>query len=102
MPMEEKSNRELERKMLVKEFEEQLKNNSLEYFTLEAFEQITEYYLDNAKNDKALRVCDIAIKRYPFSVELKILKAQILSNQGYKITGRSLGYPAEWQWNCPP
>ncbi len=40
--MEEKPNREIDRKMLVKEFESQLKNNALEFFPLESFEQIID------------------------------------------------------------
>src|SRR5690606_18434907 len=39
-----------------------------------------DYYLEDGNNKKALQACNLAIDQYPFSTELKLDKAQVLSN----------------------
>src|SRR5882757_1076905 len=69
-----------EEEELIKKFEDSLKKNSNEFFNLEAYEAIIDYYLDRNKHKKALAAVNQAIDQYPFSSELIPLKAQILSN----------------------
>ena len=80
--MGENDNYKQDQKKLIFEYEDQLKNGSLEFIPMESFEQIIDYYLDLQKFKKALQACSIAIERYPYSTELKLDKAQILSNLG--------------------
>src|SRR5688572_1898333 len=65
---------------LIKRFEESNRKNAGDFFDLEAYETIIDYYLDRSKNKKALSAVDQAITQYPFSSELIPIKAQILSN----------------------
>lgn len=78
--MAENFRRREEDKEHVKRFEEHLKNKSNYFFELEAYENIIQYYIDHAKFPKALKACEIAIEQYPFSIELMLDKAQVLSN----------------------
>jgi tetratricopeptide (TPR) repeat protein len=80
--MEEKYNSEPNPKQLIRDYEDQLKNELMGFFPLEHFEIIIDYYTVQNRFKDALKASSIAIERYPFSTELKFLKAQILSNLG--------------------
>ena len=65
---------------LIRRFEAALKNKRAEFFDLEAFEAIIDYYLEKNKNRKALVAADMAMEQHPFSGELIAAKAQVLAN----------------------
>src|ERR1041384_1066834 len=65
---------------LIKRFEDHLRKKKSEFFDLDAYEQIIDYYMFRSKHNKALQAVNLAIGQYPFSTELITLKAQILSN----------------------
>ena len=65
---------------LVRRFEDHLKKKNTEFFDLDAYEQIIDYYLLRAKYNKALQAVNQAIGQYPFSTELLTVKADILVN----------------------
>jgi tetratricopeptide (TPR) repeat protein len=65
---------------LIKRFEEHLRKKKSEFFDLDAYEQIIDYYMFRGKHNKALQAVNLAIGQYPFSIELISIKAQILSN----------------------
>jgi len=72
--------RKREEEELIKQFEENLKNNSFHFFDVESYETIVHYYLDNNKPKKALIAVNQAMEQYPFSTDLFTTKAQILTN----------------------
>jgi len=43
------------------------------------FELVIEYYVRNGQDNEAVLACDIAITYYPFSGDILILKAEILT-----------------------
>ena len=65
---------------LIKRFEESLKKNNYEFFEVNSYETIIDYYIDHSKFKKALLAVNQAMELYPFSTELIGVKAQILSN----------------------
>lgn len=67
-------------KKLVKNFEGKIDDHSSPFFEIHAYETIIDYYLDRAEYDKALCAINHAMNFYPFSSELLLAKAQILSN----------------------
>jgi tetratricopeptide (TPR) repeat protein len=78
--MGESYKRQDELNTLIKVFEKQLKNNSLEFYQIEQFEEIIQHYLDFGKNKMALKACTIASEQYPYSTSIMIGQAEILSN----------------------
>src|SRR5699024_974933 len=69
-----------EKKDLIRQFEDQLKSKAFGFYDIEVYEEIIDYYLDNGNFKKALKACNIAIDQYPYSTELILEKAQVLSN----------------------
>ncbi|MFZ6009992.1 MAG: tetratricopeptide repeat protein, partial [Bacteroidota bacterium] len=65
---------------LIKRFEDHLRKKKAEFFDLDAYEQIIDYYMFRGKHTKALHAVNQAISQYPFSSELITVKAQVLSN----------------------
>ncbi|MEQ9168542.1 MAG: tetratricopeptide repeat protein [Fulvivirga sp.] len=65
---------------LIKRFEEHQKNKASHFFELDGFENIIAHYQDMGKYGQALVAANMAEEQYPFSTELLIIKAQILSN----------------------
>ncbi len=78
--MGENFKRKGELNALVKSFERQLKTHSVEFYPIEQLEEIISYYVEKGKNKLAIQVCSIAIDQYPYSTNLIIEKAQILSS----------------------
>ncbi|MEQ9591256.1 MAG: hypothetical protein RLN86_01595, partial [Cyclobacteriaceae bacterium] len=69
-----------EEEELIKRFEESLKKNTNEFFEINSYETIIDYYIEKSKHKKALSAVDQAMALYPFSTDLLAVKAQILSN----------------------
>ena len=69
-----------EEEELIRRFEDNLRKNSSNFFDIDAYELIIDYYLDHSKFKKALTAVDQAIELYPFSTDLIAVKAQVLSN----------------------
>ncbi len=65
---------------LIKRFEEYQKNKANHFFELENFDYIISHYQDNGKYSQALSAVNMAFDQYPFSIELLIVKSQVLSN----------------------
>lgn len=65
---------------LIKTFETQVKTHTLEFYQIEQLEEIVGHYMEQGKNKMALTACSIAIDQYPYSTNLMIEKAQILTN----------------------
>lgn len=65
-------------KKLVERFENSLQSNLDLYFEEEELEDIIRFYFDQQKFLKALRASEFSLERFPFSVEIKLLKAQCL------------------------
>ncbi len=65
-------------KKLVERFENSLKSNLDLYFEEEELEDIIRFYFDQQKFLKALRASEYALEKFPFSVEIRLLKAQCL------------------------
>ena len=78
--MPENFKKRKEENELIRRFEDLVKNKANHFFELDSFEQIIDYYVENGKYNKALIAVNIAYDQYPFSTELLINKAQILSN----------------------
>ncbi|MCC5919320.1 MAG: tetratricopeptide repeat protein [Cyclobacteriaceae bacterium] len=73
--MEKYPNRE--ERELVKRFERFLSGKGEHcLFDLESYESIIGYYLDAFNFKKALSACEMAEEKYPFEVDLSVLKAQ--------------------------
>ena len=67
-----------EDKKLVERFEDSLKSNMDLYFEEEELEDIIRFYFDQQKFLKALRASEFALEKFPFSVEIRLQKAQCL------------------------
>ncbi|MFL2582380.1 MAG: tetratricopeptide repeat protein [Flavobacteriales bacterium] len=59
-------------------FESMLANQENYYFDCEEFQDIIEYYLLRSDFDKAKHVVDYSLNLHPTSIDLKILKTQVL------------------------
>lgn len=80
---EDKSSEEVS--SLIKRYERMLARHENYFFDLDEFLDIIAFYTDNYQYYKALSVVDTAIKQYPFSTEILILKANILfRKENYK------------------
>ncbi len=67
-----------EEKELVQRFENSLKSNLDLYFEEEELEDIIRFYFEQQKFKKAYKASKIALIRFPFSIEIKLLMAQSL------------------------
>jgi len=77
--MAENFKKKKEENELIKRFEHHL-NEGSEYFDVDAFEEIINYYLDRGKYNKALEAAKLGVEQFPFSSELMTFNAQILFN----------------------
>lgn len=69
---------------LIKRFEIMLMKSESSFFDMEEFLDIISYYTDNYQYNKALQVISIAVKQYPFSTEIRLLKANVLFKKDKK------------------
>src|SRR5690606_35104416 len=67
-----------EEKELVQRFENSLKSNLDLYFEEEELEDIIRFYFEQQKFKKAYKASKIALIKFPFSIEIKLLMAQSL------------------------
>lgn len=67
-----------EEKELVQRFENSLKSNLDLYFEEEELEDIIRFYFEGQKFKKAYKASKIALEKFPFSIEIKLLMAQSL------------------------
>ena len=65
---------------LIKRFEDHLKNGTSHFFEMEAYEEIINIYLLDGNFKKAMTACELAEEQYPFSTDIMLSKAQVLSN----------------------
>jgi tetratricopeptide (TPR) repeat protein len=73
--------RRKEESEIIKRFENSIKNGSLSsYFSEEEFEMILELYIEKEQNRKVVAAADIGLNQYPYSTELRLSKAQALTN----------------------
>ncbi len=78
--MEEDFKSRREQKDLITKFETSLNEGKTVFFDLDDYQTIVDHYLTKGKNNKALQVCDQGIVLYPYSIDLMLDKAQVLSN----------------------
>ena len=64
-------------KELVKRFENSLSANLDLFFGEEELEDIIRYYHEHFKYRKALKTSQLAISKFPFSIEIKLLMENI-------------------------
>jgi tetratricopeptide (TPR) repeat protein len=74
--------KETEIKAAIERYEEMLRRNKRYFFDQELLVQIIEHYDLADEGDKAMEVVDYAIELYPFSSELLMKKAQLLTDLG--------------------
>src|ERR1044071_3547672 len=58
---------------------EEVKKGEGQILEEEEFERVIEYYFQNSNEEQALLACDIARTYYPFSGNVLLLKAEILT-----------------------
>ena len=63
---------------LIHRFENMLKEDRVEYFDVNEFVDIIDYYLDYFQNSQAINAIDLALKFHPLSAEILVKKAQSL------------------------
>ena len=78
--MEEDFKSRRDEKDLITRFETSIKAGQAVFFDLDDYQKIVDHYSVKGKNSKALKACEQGIVQYPFSVDLMLDKAQILSN----------------------
>ncbi|WP_038032425.1 tetratricopeptide repeat protein [Thermonema rossianum] len=66
----------------VQRFEEMLLNQEQFFFEVEAYEAIIDHYSSQGKWDEALHACEIGIRQHPFSSDLLLDKADLLTRLG--------------------
>ncbi|MCX6258196.1 MAG: tetratricopeptide repeat protein [Bacteroidia bacterium] len=64
----------------VQRYEEMLKNKTRQYFDVDEFEQIIDYYLDSNKINNAIQATDLACLQHPDSSIILLKKAQLYIN----------------------
>ena len=72
MRKRDKTGREF--KELLTQVEKMLKSNQHQFFDLYVFEEMIDHFFNNNELEKVLKLCNIAIKQYPFSIELLLNK----------------------------
>lgn len=64
--------------VLVAHYEQVVSGNGSAYFETEEIDQILDYYISRCQYMKALKGCDYAIEKFPFSYDFLSTKAEIL------------------------
>lgn len=64
---------------LLRQYEAVKRGEAANIMDEEAFEQVIEYFSQNSQEEQALLACDIARTYYPFSGNILLLKAEILT-----------------------
>ena len=63
-------------------FESMLKTNNVYFFDSVEFEEIIHYYLETGKNSLAKKAINLGLQQHPNSINLKLLKAEVLVFEG--------------------
>jgi len=66
---------------VVKRYKKMLSEEQMGFFDVSDFEHIVDHYIDKNQLTNALQACEIAISQHPYSVMVKIKKAQVLMGQ---------------------
>ena len=69
----------------VQRFEKMLNNQEDSFFDIDTLEQIADHYFMQSKFDEALQACDLGLTHFPYTLELIILKAQVLGEKGTRL-----------------
>ena len=72
-------NKQRKIKDLVRLYQE-IENGAYHFFDIEEIENLYNYFTDRSYYNRALKICNIGIELYPFSVDLILLKSQALIN----------------------
>ncbi len=71
-----------EENLPLSKFESMLKTNSVYFFDSIEFEEIIHYYLEMGKNALAKKAINLGLQQHPNSLNLKLLKAEVLVFDG--------------------
>ena len=66
---------------VVRRYKKMLSEERIEFFDVSDFEYITDHYIDKNQFTNALQACDIALSQHPYSIIVKVKKAQVLISQ---------------------
>ncbi len=66
---------------IVKRYKKMLSDEQMGFFDVSDFEHIVDHYIDKNQLTNALQACEIAISQHPYSLIVKIKKAQVLIGQ---------------------
>lgn len=66
---------------IVKRYKKMLSDEQMGFFDVSDFEYIVDHYIDKNQLTNALQACDIAVSQHPYSLIVKIKKAQVLLGQ---------------------
>jgi tetratricopeptide (TPR) repeat protein len=77
---ESNENTEKDLKAALDKYEDMIKRSRKFFFDHDVFVQLIEHYDERNDMNKALEACDYAIEQYPFSAELLLKKAQLLTD----------------------
>jgi tetratricopeptide (TPR) repeat protein len=70
--------RSIDIEALVKEYEDSIRKDTQAYFDEEQLSFITDYYFINASFDQAMQVCERGLVQFPHSLDLLLMRAQLL------------------------
>lgn len=59
-------------------FEKMINQEEDSFFDIETLEKIADHYFTFAQYEQALKACDLGLNHFPYTLELIILKSQIL------------------------
>jgi len=66
---------------ILKRYKKMLSDEQMGFFDVSDFEHIVDHYIDKSQLTNALQACEIAISQHPYSLMVKIKKAQVLIGQ---------------------
>ena len=66
---------------VLKRYKKMLSEEQMGFFDVSDFEHIVDHYIDKNQLTNALQACEIAISQHPYSLMVKIKKAQVLIGQ---------------------
>jgi len=66
---------------ILKRYKKMLSDEQMGFFDVSDFEHIVDHYIDKSQLNNALQACEIAISQHPYSLMVKIKKAQVLIGQ---------------------
>jgi hypothetical protein len=73
-----RNEKEQKHKELIARFDEMYVKKECHYFDVEELEQIIDHFLNEGQRKKIQKAIEISDQLFPFSIDLKIKKAQVL------------------------